>query len=59
VPALPSAHKTLVERTTPEHFRKATRIYFCSNSDRNCRQTKTFEFFLCKPWFYHNPTKFL
>jgi hypothetical protein len=37
-----------VERTTPEHFRKATRTYFCSKSDRDCRQIKTFEI-LCKP----------
>jgi hypothetical protein len=29
VPALTSAHKNfLVERTTPEHFRKATRTHF-------------------------------
>jgi hypothetical protein len=34
VPALTSAHKTLVERTTPEHFfsRKTTRIRFCSKT---------------------------
>jgi len=56
VPALTSAHKTLVERTTPEHFRKVTRTHFCSKSDRDCRQNV---WILCKPWFYHNPTKFL
>ncbi len=33
MPALPSAHRILVERTTPEHFRKAMRTYFCSNSE--------------------------
>ena len=32
MPALTSAHKILVERTTPEHFRKATRIHFCSKT---------------------------
>jgi hypothetical protein len=30
--------KTLVERTTPEHFRKATRTYFCSKSDQGSSQ---------------------
>ncbi len=37
--------KTLVERTTPEHFRKTTRIHFCSKSDRDCRQTKRLIFY--------------
>jgi hypothetical protein len=37
--------QTLVERTTPEHFRKAMRTYFCSKSDQGSFQIKTFEFY--------------
>jgi len=56
VPALTSAHKTLVERTTPEHFRKATRIHFCSKKRPKLSPNKNV-WFLCKPWCYHNSTK--
>ncbi len=36
----------LVERTTPEHFRKTTRTHFCSKSDQNSSfPIKTFGFY--------------
>jgi hypothetical protein len=38
--------QTLVERTSSEHFRKATQNYFCSKSDQGSSQIKAFENFM-------------